>query len=69
MLATTLPKLLLPAAAAEAIGVCTATLSVWRCTRRYDLPWVKCGRLVRYREEDVAAFIERRRVSPKPAEA
>jgi len=36
------------------------TLEVWRCTKRYDLPYVKIGRLVRYREEDVAAFIERR---------
>lgn len=67
MLATTLPKLLTPATAAAAIGVCTATLSIWRCTKRYDLPYVRCGRLIRYKEKDVADFIERRRVTPKPA--
>lgn len=55
-----LPKLLTPKQAAEALGVKTSTLEVWRCTGRYDLPFVKSGRLVRYRESDIAAFIERR---------
>ncbi|MEE9234963.1 MAG: helix-turn-helix domain-containing protein [Candidatus Acidoferrales bacterium] len=66
MLATTLPRLLTPDDAAAAIGVCTATLSIWRCTKRYDLPYVRCGRLIRYKEKDVADFIERRRVTPNP---
>lgn len=29
------------------------TLAVWRCTRRYDLPFIKVGRLIRYRAADV----------------
>lgn len=31
-------------------------MSTWRCTKRYPLPYVKVGRLVRYRETDVDAF-------------
>ncbi len=55
-----LPKLLKPAEVADILGVDVETLNVWRCTRRYDLPYVKTGRLVRYRPADVAAFIEAR---------
>lgn len=35
------------------------TLAVWRSTKRYALPYVKIGRLVRYRKADLDAFIER----------
>jgi predicted site-specific integrase-resolvase len=45
---------------ASILGVSEGTLSVWRSTGRYDLPYVKCGRCVRYRMEDIQAFIERR---------
>ncbi len=55
-----LPKLLSTREAAEALGVKPQTLEVWRCTGRYALPFVKTGRLVRYRETDIEAFIERR---------
>ena len=34
-----------------------STLAVWRCTGRFNLPFVKVGRAVRYRREDVEAFI------------
>jgi len=57
-----IPQLLDEAAAAALLGVSRATLAVWRCTHRYNLPFVKVGRLVRYRAADVAAFIESRRV-------
>ncbi len=66
MVGTTLPKLLTPDEAAAAIGVCTATLSIWRCTKRYDLSYIRCGRLIRYKETDVLDFLERRRVTPTP---
>lgn len=34
------------------------TLAVWRSTKRYpELKWIKVGRLVRYRIEDVLSFI------------
>ncbi len=54
-----LPELLTPRETGKALGVTEGTLAVWRCTRRYPLPYVKAGRLVRYRATDVAAFIER----------
>jgi excisionase family DNA binding protein len=44
----------------EILGVSTGTLAVWRTTKRYNLPYVKSGRLIRYREEDVEAFITSR---------
>jgi|GEM_PF-871075 hypothetical protein len=34
------------------------TLAVWRCNKRYDLPYVKYGRLVRYRRKDLQAFVD-----------
>lgn len=54
-------RLLTPDEVAEMLGVQAKTLSVWRYTKRYDLPYVKSGRLVRYREEDVTDFIMSRR--------
>ena len=36
------------------------TLDVWRCTKRYDLPYVKIGRRVYYRLNDIQKFIESR---------
>lgn len=53
-------KLLTTDEVADILGVDPHTLAVWRCTGRYDLPYVKTGRLVRYRRPDVDAFIEKR---------
>ena len=52
--------LLTPAQTAKALTVTEGTLSVWRSTGRYNLPFVKVGRWVRYRWSDVLAFIESR---------
>ena len=57
-------KLLTSEQVADILGVTGHTLAVWRSTGRYDLPYVKSGRLVRYRESDVTGFIERRIRSP-----
>jgi len=46
--------------AAAALGVRPGTLSVWRCTGRYALPYLKVGRLVRYRAGDLLAWLETR---------
>ena len=46
--------------AAEVLGVKVSTLSVWRSTGRYRLPFMKMGRLVRYRVSDLAAFMASR---------
>ncbi|MNN99381.1 Helix-turn-helix domain protein [compost metagenome] len=42
------------------LGVKKSTLSVWRSTGRYDLKFIKVGRLVRYRISDLAEFLARR---------
>lgn len=47
-------------AAAELLHVSPGTLSVWRSTGRYALPFVKIGRSVRYRLSDLNAWLESR---------
>jgi len=47
-------------AAAEILDTTPGTLSVWRTTGRYALPFVKVGRKVRYRVSDLEAWIEKR---------
>lgn len=46
--------------AADMLGVKTSTLAVWRSTGRYNLPFLKVGRLVKYRVSDLAEFLARR---------
>lgn len=46
--------------AADTLGVKTSTLAVWRSTGRYNLPFLKVGRLVKYRVSDLAEFLARR---------
>jgi hypothetical protein len=52
-----------PAGAAEYLGVAENTLSIWRCTNRYPLKYIKVGRRVRYRISDLEAFLTARTVS------
>ena len=54
--------LLSRAAAAEYIGVKPQTLAVWASTRRYSLPYVKSGRLVKYRRSDLDAWLASRTI-------
>lgn len=52
-------ELLTEARTAELLALTNPkTLAVWRCTKRYALPYVKFGRTIRYRRKDVEAFIE-----------
>lgn len=46
--------------AAEVLTVEPGTLSVWRSTGRYKIPFVKVGRRVRYRHSDLLAWLESR---------
>lgn len=55
-------QLVTPRQAAEFLTVKESSLSVWRCTGRYDLPFVKIGGAVRYDLRDLEAFIEARKV-------
>lgn len=52
--------LLTPKEAADYIGVTVQTLSVWRSTRRYPLPFVKAGSKVFYRRSALERFLESR---------
>ncbi len=45
--------------AAEILGVREGTLAVWSTTKRYNLPIVKVGRLVKYRYRDLIDFINK----------
>lgn len=62
MATTNKPKLLKPNNAADFIGRKASTLAVWRCTGRYDLPYIKSGSSVLYDERDLLAFLESRKV-------
>ena len=46
--------------AASILDLAPGTLSVWRSTGRYNVPFVKVGRLVRYKRTDLDAWIESR---------
>jgi excisionase family DNA binding protein len=48
--------------AAEYLGVTPRTLAVWACVGRYNLPYVKVGRLARYRKSDLDIFLTKRTV-------
>lgn len=48
--------------AAEYIGVTPGTLEVWRCTKRYHIPFIKVGRLVRYRKSALDIFLDQQTV-------
>lgn len=45
--------------AATYLGVSEQTLAIWKCTGRYNLPYIKIGRLVKYKKADLDAFITR----------
>ena len=45
--------------AADYLGIKEHTLCVWASESRYDLRYVKVGRLVKYRLSDLAAFVAR----------
>lgn len=52
--------------AAAYLGVAEQTLAIWKCTKRYDLPYVKIGKLVKYKKSDLDAFIARNVQSAQP---
>ena len=45
--------------AAQILSVSPGTLSVWRSTGRWALPFIKVGRAVRYRQSDLDAWLAR----------
>ena len=67
-LTANLPDLLTPVETADLLRTTPATLSVWRCTRRIPLPWIKRGRSVLYRREDVLRYLDDQTVRPGEAD-
>tara|TARA_R110002072_G_scaffold302405_2_gene485188 strand:- start:2403 stop:2747 length:345 start_codon:yes stop_codon:yes gene_type:complete len=57
-----------PEVASYELKIATTTLSVWRCTGREHLPYVKIGRLVRYRVGDLREFKRSRIVDTRPGD-
>lgn len=51
-----LPGDVSPDIAAKFLSTAPRTLSIWRCTGRYNLPYYKAGRRVRYRVADLVNF-------------
>lgn len=56
--------------AAEIIGVKPQTLAIWRCSKRYALPYFKIGgRFIRYRRSAVERFIDANTVGAETVRA
>ena len=43
------------------------TLEIWRSTKRYCIPYVRVGRLVRYRKSDLQKWLDSRQVGGEAA--
>ena len=48
--------------AAAYIGTASHTLEVWRCSKRYNIPYIKVGGRVRYRRSDLDIWLKSRTV-------
>ena len=55
--------------AAAYLGVKEQTLACWACAGRYSLPFVRVGRLVKYRQQDLDAFILKNRIGAEAGHA
>lgn len=62
------PELMNREQAARYLGTTAGTLAVWASTKRYPLPFVKIGSLVRYRKQDLDHFIEQRTMNQPEAQ-
>jgi excisionase family DNA binding protein len=58
------PLLLTSEEAADFLGLKTGTLVNWRCTKNQEIPFIKVGSRVRYREQDLLTWLERQLVVP-----
>jgi len=65
----TKPELLATPPAADYIGVEPHTLEIWRSTGRYHIPFVKVGRLVKYRRTDLDAWLASRTINTGAVES
>ena len=56
-------NLLTTSEAAKFLSIPARTLENWRCNQRYDLPYVKLGRIIRYRMADLENWVQGRLVT------
>lgn len=61
------PELLTTMQAADYLSIKSHTLEIWRCTQRYGLRFVRVGRNIRYRREDLDSFLTARTVNAEAA--
>jgi excisionase family DNA binding protein len=59
-------ELLTTAQVAEILGLSEGTLTTWRCTKRYDVPYLKLGRHVRYKRGDVETWVRSQQLGTTP---
>lgn len=57
------PELLSTPEAADYIGARPHSLEIWRASVRYRIPFVRVGRLVKYRRADLDAWLASRTVN------
>jgi hypothetical protein len=48
-------------------GIPVGTQAVWRCTKRYAIPYIKLGRLVRYNRRDIELWLKSRTIGGEAA--
>lgn len=53
-------RLLGRAEVAKLLGVSVGTLNSWATTGRVSLPYIKVGKLAKYRESDIEQFVAER---------
>ena len=56
------PALLRRDQAAQYLGLAPQTLACWAMSGRYGLPYIKVGRLAKYRRRDLDKFLQKRTV-------
>lgn len=47
--------------ASEYLGITVGSLAVWRTTKRYNIPYIKVGALIKYKKSDLDQWLESRR--------
>ncbi len=51
-------KLINRVEAAAILGLRPNTLAIWAITGRYNLPFIRCGRMIRYRASDLDKWLK-----------
>lgn len=54
-------------AAAKFLGTTVASLNTWRATGKHKIPYVRFGHCIRYRKEDLDAWIVEHLENVQPA--